>query len=85
MSLPFYAFYSVVRRILGTLVVSKMGVFYASGAARNIIPKWAWVSWMVVIVAAILVSILWGLNLWIDWFKERSRRVQKKSSKIFGN
>jgi hypothetical protein len=78
LSLPFYAFYSVVRGILGTLAVYKMGVFYASGAAGNMIPIWAWVSWMVVIVAAILVSILWVLNLWIDWFKERSRRAQKK-------
>lgn len=74
----FYAFYSVVRGILGTLLVYKMGVFYASGAADNMIPRWAWVSWMVVIVAAILVSILWVLNLWIDWFRERSRRAQKK-------
>jgi hypothetical protein len=52
-------------------------IVYASGAAGNMIPKWAWVSWMFVIVAAILVSILWVLillNLWIDWFRERSRR-----------
>jgi hypothetical protein len=78
LSLPFYAFYSVVRGILGTLVVYKMGMFYASGAADNMIPRWAWVSWMVVIVSAVLVSILWVLNLWIDWFRERSRRAQKK-------
>ncbi|KAE8099704.1 hypothetical protein FH972_017661 [Carpinus fangiana] len=55
-----------------------MGVFYASEAAGNMIPKWAWVSWMVVIVVAILVSILWVLNLWIDWCRERSHRAQKK-------
>jgi hypothetical protein len=32
-----------------------------------------------VIVAAILVSILWvliNLNLWIDWFRERTQRAQ---------
>jgi hypothetical protein len=49
-------------------------IVYASGAAGNMIPKWAWVSWMFVIVAAILVSILWVLillNLWIDWFREK--------------
>jgi hypothetical protein len=54
-------------------------IVYASGAAGNMIPKWAWVSWMFVIVAAILVSILWVLillNLWIDWFRERSHRAQ---------
>jgi hypothetical protein len=55
-------------------------IIYASGAAENMIPKWAWVSWMFVIVVAILVSILWVLillNLWIDWFRERSRKVQR--------
>ena len=39
------------------------------------------------IVAAILVSILWVLillNLWIDWFRERSHRVQTGRAKCVG-
>ncbi|KAB2624875.1 hypothetical protein D8674_016535 [Pyrus ussuriensis x Pyrus communis] len=45
------------------------------GAADPVIPIWAWVSWMVVISTAICLSILWVLNLWIDWYKNK---VQKK-------
>ena len=78
LSPPFYVFYSVSRGILGTFVVYKMGVFYASGAANNMIPRWAWISWMVVIVSAVLISILWVLNLWKEWYRERSHRAQKK-------
>ncbi|GAV90434.1 adh_short domain-containing protein, partial [Cephalotus follicularis] len=70
LSAPFYAFYSVVRGFLGPLVVYKMGVFYLSGGADNLIPMWAWVSWMVVIVSAILVSILWVSNNWLNWHRE---------------
>ncbi|ONI30146.1 hypothetical protein PRUPE_1G233600 [Prunus persica] len=45
------------------------------GAAEPKIPRWAWVSWMVVILIAIGLSILWVLNLWIDWHRNK---VQKK-------
>ncbi|PON82787.1 TRAM/LAG1/CLN8 domain containing protein [Trema orientale] len=73
----FYAFYSVFRGFLGPLFVLKMGIFFISGAADTLIPRWAWISWMVVITTAIFVSIVWVLNHWIEWFRERSR-VQKK-------
>ncbi|XP_062110596.1 TLC domain-containing protein At5g14285-like isoform X1 [Humulus lupulus] len=73
----FYAFYTVFRVVLGPLFVLKMVVFYLSGAADSSTPKWAWISWMVVITTAIFVSILWVLNHWIEWFRER-RVVQKK-------
>ncbi|KAK2974305.1 hypothetical protein RJ640_026866 [Escallonia rubra] len=76
----FYAFYSVVRGIFGPILVYKMVVFYASGAADGVIPRWAWVSWIIVIVSAILVSIFWVSNRWIDYFGERSDEVQKKST-----
>lgn len=78
LSPPFFAFYSVVRGILGPLAAYKMGVFYLSGAADNAIPRWAWISWMIVIVSAILISILWVLNRWKAWFKARAQKVQKK-------
>lgn len=78
LSPPFYVFYSVARGVLGTLVVYKMGVFYASGGANNLIQRWAWISWMVVIVVAVMISILWVSNLWIFWFRQRSHRTQKK-------
>jgi Mn2+/Fe2+ NRAMP family transporter len=48
-------------------------IVYASGAARNMIPKWAWVSWMFVIVAAILVSIQHTVGF--DSFESMDRLV----------
>ncbi|GMJ08199.1 hypothetical protein like AT5G14285 [Hibiscus trionum] len=76
LSLPFYAFYTVVRGIIGPLFVYKMGVFYMND--ENSIPMWAWVSWMVVIVTAILVSIVWVFDHWIDWFRRRNYQAMKK-------
>ncbi|XP_008222043.1 PREDICTED: uncharacterized protein LOC103321970 [Prunus mume] len=73
----FYVFYSVFRGFLGPLFMFKLGLFYASGAAEPKIPRWAWVSWMVVILIAIGLSILWVLNLWIDWHRNK---VQKKET-----
>ncbi|KAJ0037559.1 hypothetical protein Pint_23661 [Pistacia integerrima] len=78
LSPPFYVFYSVVRGVIGPLFVFKMGVFYISGAADSLIPKWAWVSWMVVIISAIALSILWILNNWLDLYKESRNRASKK-------
>lgn len=74
----FYAFYTVVRGILGPLFVYKMGVFYASGAADGIIPSWAWVSWMCVIGCAISVSIFWVSDHWMKYNQDRNKKVQKK-------
>ncbi|WCJ38687.1 TRAM LAG1 and CLN8 (TLC) lipid-sensing domain containing protein [Euphorbia peplus] len=74
----FLAFYSVVRGILGPIFMFKMGVFYLSGENKGLVPGWAWISWMVVIVSAILVSILWVQNHWVRWLRERRRLEQKK-------
>lgn len=80
LSAPFYSFYSVVRGLVGPLFLYKMGIFYASGGAEGVIPKWAWVSWLVVVSIAIGVSILWVSNLWVEFFRERRRgRLEKKS------
>lgn len=77
LSPPFLAFYSVVRGILGPLFVFKMVMFHLSEEA-SLVPGWAWISWMVVIVTGILVSILWVSNHWIEWLRERSHLAQKK-------
>lgn len=79
LSPPFYAFYSVVRGVLGPLFVYEMCVSFMSGAADNVIPKWVWISWMVVIVSAISVSILWISGLWVKLYRER-RGLHKKIS-----
>lgn len=78
LSPPYYAVYSVARGFLGPYFVYQMGVFYVSGAAETVIPKWVWVSWMFVVIMAISVSILWVMNLWIQLYRERSRKLEKK-------
>ncbi|KAJ4729402.1 TLC domain-containing protein [Melia azedarach] len=78
LSPPFYAFYSVVRGILGPLFVYEMFVFYVSGAADHVIPKWVWISWLVVVTSAISVSILWISNLWVQLYRERRGDLDKK-------
>ncbi|KAF5746491.1 DNA-binding storekeeper protein-related [Tripterygium wilfordii] len=74
----FYVFYSIVRGILGPIFVSRMGMFYAGGVAGTAIPSWAWISWMVVIVIAILVSIFWVFNHWVDWHKQMINKAEKR-------
>ncbi|KAK1415810.1 hypothetical protein QVD17_31598 [Tagetes erecta] len=69
----FYGFYTLVRGVLGPLLVYKMVVFYMSGGGDGVIPFWAWAFWMVVIVSAILVSMLWVFCLWLSYFKERTK------------
>ncbi|KAK3006558.1 hypothetical protein RJ639_017713 [Escallonia herrerae] len=85
MSPIFYAFYSAVRGIFGPKLVYKMAVFYASGAADGVIPMWAWASWLIVIVSAILVSIFWVSNRWIDYYGERSAKVSPCDPRCWGS
>lgn len=78
LSPPFYAFYSLVRGLLGPYFVYRMGEFYISGVADSVIPKWVWVSWMIVVITAISVSILWITNLWVELYRERKGKFEKK-------
>ncbi|KAJ8758903.1 hypothetical protein K2173_002682 [Erythroxylum novogranatense] len=78
LSPPFYTFYTVVRCILGPLLLFEMGLFYLRGAADGLIPGWAWISWIVIIISAILLSMLWIGNHWTNWFREKNSGVQKK-------
>ncbi|KAL2941623.1 hypothetical protein RDABS01_029973 [Bienertia sinuspersici] len=70
LSVPFYVLYTIARVILGPLFVYKMGYCFLRGDADGIIPKWVWISWIVVIVTAIAVSILWIWNLWLELIRE---------------
>ncbi|KAI3733387.1 hypothetical protein L6452_12830 [Arctium lappa] len=71
----FYGFYTVVRGVVGPVVVYKMVV---GGGGSGEIPMWVWGSWMVVIVNGIFGSVLWVCNLWFNLFKER-RKIRKLS------
>lgn len=75
----FYMTYTVARCAVGPVVVWEMGLFYwvESGGGGGVIQGWVWGSWMVVIVAAVVVSQLWILNLWVVWFGEKSQSWKK--------
>ena len=81
LSPPFYAFYYVVKGFIGPLFLYKMGVFL-SGAGDHVIPRWIWVSWIIVVLSAILVSILWISNLWVELYRERKTKLQESEKKI---
>ncbi|KAJ0454916.1 putative TLC domain-containing protein [Helianthus annuus] len=68
MSVWFYGVYSVVRGVGAPLFVYRMVGFYASGVADSVVPRWLWVSWVCVVVAAISVSVLWVSNNWVELF-----------------
>ncbi|RAL38151.1 unnamed protein product [Cuscuta campestris] len=77
---PFYALYTVVRGFAGPLFLYRMLVSYLSGDADSVIPPWMWISWIAVVSAAISVSILWISNLWVELYREKSQKLDKKSS-----
>lgn len=78
LTLPFYSLYSVVRGLIGPIFVLKMFAFYLKGGARGVIPAWVWGSWIVVVVTAISVSVLWVYNLWVEFFKDTRREMGRK-------
>ncbi|GMN42681.1 hypothetical protein TIFTF001_011908 [Ficus carica] len=80
LSPPFYALYSLVRGFAGPYFLYQMAAFYLSGAADTVIPRWVWVSWIVVVFTAISVSILWITNLWVELYRERTGKLEKKTS-----
>lgn len=79
LSPPFYALYSVARGLAGPIFMYKMIVFYLSGAANDVIPRWVWISWVCVVTMAISVSILWVSNLWVELYREKKKSEKKLS------
>lgn len=59
--------------------VCDLVMYYSMEDVEDSIPKWAWVSWAVIMGSGILVSLLWVLNNWKVWYRDqRSFDVQKK-------
>jgi hypothetical protein len=73
----FFTTYSVVRGVLAPLYAFKLGLIFLSGAAKGLIPIWGLISWMVVIVTAIGISIMWVLNQWIGLYNRRANELKK--------
>ncbi|KAJ8491959.1 hypothetical protein OPV22_013680 [Ensete ventricosum] len=69
---PFYVLYTVMRGFIGPVFFYKMSTFYLSGKASNVIPIWVSASWIIVVGGAILVSIMWISNLWLELFREEN-------------
>lgn len=78
LSRPFYTFYFVLRGVVGPLFVMEMGRFYASGKAEGLVPTWVWVSWILVVVTAIVISVLWVANLWTELYTQREGKLEQK-------
>ncbi|KAL0924499.1 hypothetical protein M5K25_005332 [Dendrobium thyrsiflorum] len=74
LSPPFYVLYSIMRVFLGPLFFLKMSIYYLSGESDGVIPRWVSVSWIVVVGGAILVSILWISNLWVELVREMKKK-----------
>ncbi|CAJ1784522.1 unnamed protein product [Sphenostylis stenocarpa] len=81
LSPPFYTVYSVVRGFVGPYFMYRMVVFYASGGASGLVPVWAWISWVLVVVTAIGVSIMWISNLWVQFFREKRDKLLEQKIK----
>ncbi|XP_018851090.1 TLC domain-containing protein At5g14285-like [Juglans regia] len=78
MSTLFYTVYSIVKGLMVLYFVYKMFAFYASGATKSVIPKWVWVSWIAIILTDVSVSILWVSNIWAEFCRERTGKLDKK-------
>ena len=78
LSPPFYVLYSLVRGFIGPYFVYKMVVFYMGGSVDGLIPRWLWISWVGVVLTAIVVSIMWISNLWVELYRYRRRKLEKK-------
>ncbi|XP_010556365.1 PREDICTED: TLC domain-containing protein At5g14285 [Tarenaya hassleriana] len=83
LSPAFYVSYTVVRGLVGPVVLYDMAAFYGRGAADGWVPRWAWLSWLVVIGAAIFASLLWVWGNWSIWFRER--KLQNSTKKKGGS
>ncbi|CAJ1947574.1 unnamed protein product [Sphenostylis stenocarpa] len=79
LSVPFYGLYSVVRGLLGPYFVFRMAAFYSGGGADGVIATWVWISWIAVVSMAIAGSVAWVWNLWVEVYRERSRKIEKKT------
>ncbi|XP_042375157.1 TLC domain-containing protein At5g14285-like [Zingiber officinale] len=73
---PFFVLYTIMRGFLGPWFFYKMGAFYVSGKASDVMAMWICASWIVVVGSAMLVSILWICNLWLELFREKT--LEKK-------
>ncbi|CAA6668112.1 unnamed protein product [Spirodela intermedia] len=79
LSPPFFSLYTVARGFLGPLFFYKMSIFYLSGKARNVMSWWISLSWILVVGTAISVSILWVVDHWLELFRERTTKEEKKA------
>ncbi|WOL04153.1 TLC domain-containing protein [Canna indica] len=71
LSPPFYVLYTVMRGFIGPVFFYNMSAYYLSGKASNVIPLWVSAAWIVVVGGAILVSIMWISNLWLEFFRKK--------------
>lgn len=74
----FYTFYSCVRGLVAPLLTYHLARFFISGKADDVIPRWLGYCWMGIVSLAIIASIGWILNLWIELFRGYAAMPAKK-------
>ncbi|KAL0461753.1 UNVERIFIED_CONTAM: TLC domain-containing protein [Sesamum latifolium] len=75
---PFYALYSIIRGLFGPYFVYRMWAFYGTGVADDVMPQWVWISWVSLAVVMIFFSIFRISNLWIELYRERMKKIERK-------
>eukprot|EP01018_Ginkgo_biloba_P022866 Gb_31736 [translate_table: standard] len=78
LSPSFYSFYTCVRGFVAPVLTYHLAEFYLSGKADNVIPRWLSFGWISIITIAILASIAWILNLWVELFRYYARMRSDK-------
>uniref|UniRef100_A0A0C9S990 TSA: Wollemia nobilis Ref_Wollemi_Transcript_1553_1582 transcribed RNA sequence n=1 Tax=Wollemia nobilis TaxID=56998 RepID=A0A0C9S990_9CONI len=76
----FYGFYTAVRGVVAPVLTYNLGRYFVGGKADDVIPRWLACCWMGVVSAAIVASMAWILNLWIELFRGYAAL---KSRKLF--
>ncbi|KAJ3701713.1 hypothetical protein LUZ61_005418 [Rhynchospora tenuis] len=78
LSPPFYALYTAMRVVAGPLFFAMMSASLMKREARDVMPIWISISWIVVVGTAIMVSWLWIWNNWTEYFRARKASKEKK-------
>ncbi|KAI5065553.1 hypothetical protein GOP47_0020248, partial [Adiantum capillus-veneris] len=84
LNVVFLPFFTFVRGFLGPLLTWHLSVYYFSGQADSVIPRWLSFYWMFVVSLAIVGSIFWVARLWARLFAARRviTRANAKSKRL---
>lgn len=77
----FYSFYTLIRGFVAPILIYHLAQFYIDGKADDVMPRWLACCWIAIVVMAILGSMAWILNLWIELFRYNAQTWSDKCIK----